>query len=396
MVYKRSFVGYILVQATMVLDLLCHVLAIWTTLPAHSFGVNMFLEYWLSDLHMSRVMFSMIWMSASLISACFVLLTGRMVDRHGSQTTLRILYPFYAFSIVALGFVQHVIALACVLTLMRITGPEAVAIITNIATVQKHPEHTAKALSVLAWGESIFMFSPPLVLYAIQQIGWRHTIHIFSIAVVLMLLPSLCLHIPHTPKTVTETNNANIPIITYLFIIQNTVFSLFWSGFNLFVIDIMRENGFDASKSSLGVFVPLSIGFIGATLVMGCVFDRFKSYIVYMLSVVIFVLSGCMIWSLYLTWWSLWVCFFVYGWCVGSQLILYTLVFAKYAEECLARVQSIHNAFGMFATGVAPVLFSVCKEWFGVYSYMIIGISIGLVCINVMVLCRYTHCFSRF
>lgn len=380
----------------MVWDLICHVFAIWSTLPAQSFGVNMFLEYWLNDLQITRVMFSMIWLTSSMISACFVLLTGRIVDRYGSQNTLKIFYPVYVLSVTGLGFVNDAITLACALTLMRITGPEAVSIIVNIATVQKHTEHTAKALSVLAWAESIFMFAPPLVLYAIQQIGWRYTIHILSITIAFMMVPSTCLHIPHQPKTNTPTNNNNIPRFLYLFMVQNAVFNLFWCGLNLFAIDIMRERGFGAFEGSFGIFVPLSVGFVGSTLVMGWIFDRCKQHVVYIMNLVTLVVAGTMIWTLFLTPWTLWVCFFIYGWCVGSHVILYTLIYIKYAKESLARVQSMHNGLGMIALGLAPVLFSICKEWFGSYSYVIVMISALIMVINIIILGSYTRCFFVF
>lgn len=356
-------------------------MSILTTLPAQSFGINMFINIWIEEFETTRVYLSFVWLIASMVSGICVIFNGHLIDKFGVKICIRIIYPCYILCVWLVHQTVNITQLSVLICLMRILGPESIGTISYISICQWFEKNRGKAFSFLSILDCIFMGAPSVIIMLISNYGWRETYIFFAIYVSVMLLPAILFIKNKINETIENESSEIIPFNFKLYahlVLNNFIFCIFWSGANIHAIDYFHR----LNAKEIGMFIYLSstFGIIAGSLISGRILDKCNNkQKIKILAISHLCLSGIIIWSTQLGYYDSIVYGFSYGMMCGCNFTCYSVVYPSlFGTNDLGKIQAMNNGIGMFATGSGPLIFSFCKLWFGSYYWCSIIISIFL------------------
>lgn len=410
-------------------------LAVISSMVGHSFGVTMFLNSWQQEFNLSKIDFSWIWLIACVLSGLLTFVFGFLIEKFGASKILHLVSIIYICVISSLSFVQEIYQLGILITLTRLLGPEIIMLICQTTIAKWFDKKLGKVTSTITWVEMLFMAGPIAINACIINFGWRNTYRIIAGLNLLLLIPinliivnkpsdKNCLpdgnyltrnniqtdvetpdvetpdvETPdvktpdvktpdvetldvETPDVETQTaNKAYYNPLYWILIIANTLFGLFWSGFNIMAPDIL---GLTNTETGLYLFLPITITLIVGATMSGLLIDYFDKIkiIIYCIILQVF-LSILIIVSAYLVNTNDVIIFGIfYGLVIGQWITCFGVIFAKiFGVQDLAEIQGISVAFAVISSGVGPVLMSYSElAWGGYHVYCwIIGILISFV-----------------
>ena len=384
-------------------------LAIISTMPAQSFGINMFVDHWIKDFNVNRIDISYIWLIASILSGFLVIFFGKLVDHINLKLLVCIIYPIYCLSILMISFSPNIYILALCICLMRILGPESIGTITSVTNANWYKDNLGKINSILALLDTIFIASPSILNYFITEFGWRHTYIYLSIAITCLLIPSL-LFIVKNPDNYkisdeeqniedtneTENEQDGIPFNTviknpiyWMMIISNFIFGLFWSGFNINAVDYFKNIiQFTSTQTSIIVFIPITVGVILGSISIGYFIDKYGNNT--NKNIIGFNIIGmaiCIIWYTFIS--NIVEVVFaslIYGILIGIYGTSMTTIYPNlYGLKEIGSIQAFHNGIVMFSTGLGPLFFNVININQGSYTYCNYYLSVILLLLGLII-----------
>ena len=389
-------------------------LAIISTMPAQSFGINMFVDHWVKDFNISRIDISIVWLIASMLSGFLIILIGKIIDKINMKLTISIIYPLYCASIFLISFSSNIIILGICLSMMRIFGPESIGTITSVVNANWFKNDLGKINSILALLDTIFIASPSIINFFILNFGWRKTYIYFSIIISCLLFPSLLFMIKNPENYKLETNQNNIiesdieeqcieeeedgksfkivlrDKIYWLMILSNFIFGLFWSGFNLNAVDFFKNIvGFTSTETSIIVFIPITIGVIIGSIAIGYIIDKSKNNKKKnIIGLDLTLLSICIIWFAFITnVYEIILLSLIYGIFIGIYITSMATIYPNlYGLKEIGSIQSFHNGIVMFSTGLGPLFFNIINNNQGSYIYCNFYLSFILACISILII----------
>lgn len=356
-------------------------IAILSTLPAQSFGINMFIEHWLSEFQTDRITLSVIWLIASSISGIFVIFNGYILDKIGVKLSIRIVYPIYIVSVWLMSYAINIYQLAVLICLMRIFGPESIGTITFVSNCNLFNENRGKMFSIFSLLDWLFIAAPSLLNILITNNGWRNTYIYISTVVTAFLMPSI-FFIRNVKKVVdesSETESKPFNWVIYLHLIfNNMVFALFWSGSNIHAVDYYSKlTTYEVANT---IYLPIPFGLAIGSLCTGYYIDKLKDqYKIDLLAFAQFILSIIIFFSMFVIPRTAILFGLIYGIFVGIQITSYNVIYpCVFGTENLGKIQAFSNGLVMLCMGLGPTLFSMCKKYNGDYELCIQGITITL------------------
>lgn len=378
--------------------LLLNCLAIISTTPGHSFGINMFVDNWIKDFKTNSIIISSIWTIASLISGIFVIYLGKIIDTFGAKKVLNITYPLYIICLFLIGLSNNIYMLGTLICFMRILGPESIGTISYVILCKWFSKNKGKVFSLLALLDTIFIISPAFINILIKQFNWRITYLILASIICLFLIPSIFLISDNPEKYGIEISNQSQDsdndksfkqiikdIIYWLIVLNNFVFGFFWSGFNINAADIFNINAnFSKSDTANLVFIPITIGVLIGSLLIGLFIDKINNkYKLFLFSFCFIVFSLIIyLYSLISNSITIIINSLIYGIFIGINITNTSILFpCLYGYKDLAKKQSLHNGFILFSTGIGSLLFSIIKYFYNSYNLIFYVISL-LLCFN--------------
>ena len=100
--------------------LISNIFSNFSTIPGHSFGINMFVKYWIEDFKISNFYISVLWLFSCIISGIYTSYIGKIVDKYGVRKTSCILYPLYMICLYSMSFVYNIYIFSLIFCLIRI------------------------------------------------------------------------------------------------------------------------------------------------------------------------------------------------------------------------------------------------------------------------------------
>ncbi len=185
-----------------------------------TFLISLFVASFTDALDISRMQFSWIYSTATLVSALILPLAGKYLDqvkvRYVSLTVAVILIIFSLLT----ASMQHIAVMALALFGLRFCGQGLMILVGSTATARYFDVGRGKALSLAGLGISIgeFVF-PFLVTLMLLNVGWRLSWIFLAVLVVLIFIPAIIWLIPlshvyqlpslggHTLKPMLEEQN---------------------------------------------------------------------------------------------------------------------------------------------------------------------------------------------
>ena len=392
-------------------------LAVISSMPGHSFGVTMFLDSWQEDLNLSKINFSWLWLIACVASGILTVIFGFLIGKFGASKIMPLVSIIYLAVVIGLSFVEEIYQLGILITLTRLLGPEVIMLICQTTIAKWFDKKLGKVISSITWIEMIFMAAPIAVNAAIISLGWRNTYRIIAGLNCLLLIP-INLVIVDSPEkknclpdgeerptidneidpegVTVEDSKAYYNPMYWMLVLANTLFGLFWSGFNILAPDII---GLSNTDTAMYLFLPVTITiFIGAT-TGGYILDRIdRTQTVIYCTILKFLISILIILNSYIEGDTNFIITFgvFYGFIIGQWITCMGTIFAKlFSKKDLAEIQGISVALAVISAGVGPMLIGYTKLVWGSYVILcwILGLLIfGIGCFFVWALTFYYYC----
>lgn len=371
--------------------LISNIFSNFSTIPGHSFGINMFIPYWINDLKITNFYISILWLLSCIISGIYTTYLGKIVDTYGVRKTSCILYPLYMICLYSMPFVYDVYIFSFIFCLIRILGPETIYTITYVSNTQWF-DKLGKVFSIISIFDTIMISTPLLINYLIKLYGWRNAFLYFTIILNILLLPNYIIIKNKITNRVIFENNQVINYdtsISYKNVIKKPHYwCMVLNGFLLniinvgFTINIIQFINTYYNKNTYiinYIFPCITIGSTISCVLIGGIYDyfsfKYNMRIFYTLEflLILILLKTMYFFNIY----TLSISFFLYGFIMGSITTSYGILYPKlYGKKEIGSIFSLHNGIVLIGGGLGPLFFNLCFTTTNNYSLIIISIVI--------------------
>jgi MFS family permease len=351
------------------------------TLPGRTQGLGLITEPLLADLQLSRIDYASINLWATLIGSLFCLPCGRLVDRAGSRVVLTGLAVALGLTVVAMGQLTGMIAVAAAITLTRGFGQSALSVVSLALVGKWFNDRISYAMGVYSLLVGIgFVTAFPLVGQSVLANGWRFTWTVVGWSLLLVLAPLAWLFVRNglaptlttTDRTVEHQDSLTLAEALrspsfWVFALASSLFGLVYSGISLFNQSILEQRGFDATVYHTVLVVSTLLGlaanFGGGWLAMRWPLQR-------LMGVGMAVLAGSL---LLLPVVASYGQVMAYGLMMGVAGGVVTVVFFSvwrqvYGSEHLGRIQGAAQMMTVLASALGPLALAYSLDRTGSYD----------------------------
>jgi len=403
----------------------CSLLTVATS-AGHSTGINIFVEFFIRDLGVSRTAFSGIWTVALAISSVMTPIAGLVLDRYGVRTTVALAGALQSVALVGLSHARSAMALALWFSLLRFSGPECLVVCGSTTVNRWFVRHRGKACAIKGFFDNLMMLFPAIMYPVLAAWGWRATLRglaalfgalcaVGAAAVCdspedMGLLPDLrgggssrgggkgggaagWVGVPGGSDGCDEEEGGRggarhlagrreegkaqdwsfraaigTPVFWAL-TLTDSLYSLFWAGLNMHAFDFFALRGL-AHSDVASLSIPFSVCLCAAALAGGSAVDRLSSAAKLRAFGLITVgLAGTMVLGCYATtWWRSAVFYVMYGALNGLKACVEQILMADlFGRASLGGINSVWIAFHTLSSGLGPLLFGWQRERTGDY-----------------------------
>ncbi|MDE6432139.1 MAG: MFS transporter [Opitutales bacterium] len=301
-------------------------LVIILSLPGQSMGFCAFTEPILQTTGLSRNLFSTIYMCATMLGCCGVLVSGPLIDRLGVKKSLIFTLPIWTLTLLMFGMCDKLkITLGSTLSnnvfftlfftssifMLRLLGQNILPLLGRLEVVRIFPEHQGLAIASCVFFVSICNgITPAFMNWLAQNNDWQHAFRTlsFSGAILFFVVVFFLTEEPIYDIKHDESHEKNDRYIHLEFHSRTALLktSIFWcitsalclnafigSGTVVHIVDIFRERNVSAS-AALNSYIPLSIATVTAGFIFGKLVDlnRLKTCLILMFLSQFFGLTG--------------------------------------------------------------------------------------------------------
>eukprot|EP00041_Stephanoeca_diplocostata_P035527 m.1257623 g.1257623 ORF g.1257623 m.1257623 type:complete len:456 (-) comp24715_c0_seq24:3547-4914(-) len=421
--------GVVVVFSAMLLDI--------CTSPGHSTGLNIFMDYLIRDIDMSRTSLSLTWTIALVISSCFTPVAGMAIDRIGVQPIVAMSTVAFAASLVGLSTATTPLMLCVYMSLMRFSGPQCMYVCATTTVNRWFVRKRGIAAVVRSLDECILVGFPEVIASTIATIGWRHTYRLLA-AVVCGLGGCAALLLRTDPESqgllpdgdgtlqshTTRANSAGSsveessqnskrgmsaitkhqgrgddasvydPTWEFADVIRSatfwkicgctTTFSLFWAGMNLHAMDIFATHGLTSDEIA-PLTVAFGFAFTAGSIFTGTIIDKASTAQRLRLITRSYGAVTVCIWLISVPPGGTFAInsfhraagwYLAYGIVCGVNLCINSILVADiFGRKVLGSLNGTLMAFTTASSGIGPLLFGACRDYTGGYRPVILALT---------------------
>ncbi len=266
------------------------------TAPGQTIGVSAFTDHLIDALETSRSAVSTAYMVGTLTGAVALPFVGRWIDRAGVRHTLSITGIAFAAAVMFVGSAQNIIMLAMAFVGLRMLGQGSLSLIGTTGIVVWFENRRGFALALSGMGAMAMMALSPLAFGAlINAVGWRTTWLVLGLIIATVLVPLARFAIVDRPEVLGQLPDGVIvsgadPYRQRSFTVSEALWTpAFWTLTSLTILmgavstgltfhntDLLGERGLTETQAAT-VFVPLLVGSVSSSFVVGWLTDRVPS-----------------------------------------------------------------------------------------------------------------------
>ncbi|MDR1435507.1 MAG: MFS transporter [Puniceicoccales bacterium] len=373
-------------------------------MPGHTVGISPFVEPLIATLGISRVHWSNIFFTATLLSTLMLPLFGGLFDRIGSRRAATYCGISLGLTLLFLGNMNSIITYSCQFVspviattgtlfvgffLLKLLGQNLVPLVSRMMVLHWYDNKSCRMVGLSGILVSvIFGPTPRLTQMLITQFGYSHAWKIWGAAVLCLFAPIIWATCRDTPQSIGMELDAkpqqNIPdhrtapkdktrrqalasVDFWIFTLATAISIVTTTGIHIHIVDIFRETH-SCSSDTMGIFIPMAIVSATGSFLFGAIFDRIS---IYYCLLAIFAANALTMESLeYVSlWWGLYLFIFF----SGINLALYGIIFSvpwpklfgrKHLGQIMSAVAFIVLIFG----AIAPSIFAYARA-FGSYLF---------------------------
>ncbi|MDR0715743.1 MAG: MFS transporter [Puniceicoccales bacterium] len=387
------------------------------SLPGQSMGFCAFTEPILRTTGLSRTTFSIIYMAATILGGCGILVSGKLIDYFGIRKSLLLALPLWALTLFCFGscfalyeLVHYAISwenfsavffLIC-LSMMRFLGQNVLPLLGRMQIVRTFSGSEGFAIAIYGFFVSSSRgFVPQTMRSLAKHDNWEHALRVLSLSgLALFFLILFFWHDrsevePVQPPLKKKVQCKQLPFVSKGQLLKTPVFwciasalcmnEFIGTGTAIHIVDIFRERGIP-ENIALGSYVPLSIATVIAGFFFGKLMDlgKIKANILLMFLAQFFGLLG-------LDFSQDYGCVMLYalsmGTTWGAHRVLLVAAWSKiFGQEHIGEIYGIVYFLSTIAGAISVPLMSLFRHQFG--SYFPLMYILQFVIILCTILCR--------
>ena len=273
---------------------------------------------------------------------------------------------------IALGLVRHYLFLPLALLGLRFAGQGLMTHISQTVLGRHFHEDRGKALSLSSLGFSVGeMVFPLFIALTIPVVGWRTSLALNAVFLLLVLLPALRAFPLEEFAEPTGSGSAAAGTTGHWKLLKDPVFwtlapaivllSLTNTGFFFYQLVLAESRGWPAAWYSL-IFTGYAMSRFSFGLVGGTLVDRVGARRLFSLHMVPLILGFVLI-AFVSARWAAVVFLFLAGVSLGSSPPIKSALFAElHGTAGLGGVRSIYTAFMVLGTALGPMIFGAILD----------------------------------
>jgi len=201
---KSAFAGWWMLLAAS--------LAAFLSGPAQTFSVSAFVDPMISDLGMSRSLFSTIYSVGTLTSAGVLLIVGRQIDRYGSRIVITVSAIIFAAALATLSIASGVITLLIGFSLLRSFGSSVLNLGARTLVPRWFHRRIGLAFSLFGLAGMLSQaLIPPVNNWLIGEFGWRMAWRLNGFLILLVLVPIVAIVVRNRPEDLGQLPDGAAP-----------------------------------------------------------------------------------------------------------------------------------------------------------------------------------------
>jgi len=368
-------------------------LAVFFTGPGQTYGTSAFVDPMITELGMSRSLFSTLYSAGTLASAAMLMLLGRQIDRRGTRLVLTLATAGLALGTFALGTANGPALVLVGFALTRSCGQGLMGLAARTLVPHWFVRQRGRAFSLLGLASTASLaLIPPVHERFISGLGWRTAWFVDGAFLLLVLVPIFFLFVRNRPEDVGQFPDGERPIgdeaiaaasaeaergLTLRQAFRTFAFwglagasvvpSLVVTGLAFNQVAIFTDKGLPASLAAT-TFTAESLAALPTTLLVGWVVDRYPvryvlaaGQVALGLAMVVLLLSDGVVMAL------------VYSalrgasgalWMIGADVAWPQY----YGRKYLGSIRGFGFGVGIFGSALGPLPFGIAYDTLGGYT----------------------------
>ncbi len=385
-------------------------------LPGQSMGFCAFTEPILRTTGLSRNMFSMIYMYATMLGCCGVLIGGPLIDRLGIKRSLLLTLPIWTLTLLCFGICDrveelatkffstqyfHIIFFITLICFLRLLGQNVLPLLGRVQIVRIFNKKQGLAIASCGFFVSICNgITPTFMNWLAQNDDWQHAFRILSLSGIILFF--IVVFFLTEPPIYTIESKTNIPAkkeIRLEFSSKKELLKMpiFWcitfalclnafigSGTVVHIVDIFREKNVSESIA-LGSYIPLCI----ATTIAGFIFGKLTDLNQIKLCIILMFLSQFLgLTGLSLIEYKFFIGLYIIsiGGTWGGYGVLLTAAWSKiFGPKHIGNILGLVYFLATIIGAISVPLMSIFKHIFG--SYFVLLNIIRVIIISCIIFC---------
>ncbi|WP_226659550.1 MFS transporter [Pseudalkalibacillus hwajinpoensis] len=384
-------------------------IAVFFSGPGQTYGVSVFIDYYIQEFGWSRSLVSGIYSTATLAAGLLLFIVGRLVDKYGQRRMMLTIGAFLAVACFWNSFVVGPVMLFIGFFMLRLFGQGSMTLIPNTLVPQWFILKRGRALSFMAIGGFLSSASfPPLNTWLISSFGWENAWRILGIALIVVFLPVVYFIVKNKPEDIgllpdhavskkrlaerreekleeeeeDEEFEVNWTVkeamrtrAFWLILFCVSIPALVNTGLTFHLFSILGEQGVPGSTAAIILSIMAIVGF-PVTMVSGFILERVHVHIVLGLSFV-----GQIMFLLLLTQVQSYLLAIVFAvlWGIigGIERITLNIIWPNYfGREHLGSIKGIATTTMVIGSAFGPLPFGIAFDLFGGYTEILLIILI--------------------
>ena len=364
------------------------------TSPGQTYAVSIFIEYFITDLGVSRGMVSTLYTFGTLIGSFVLPLVGRQIDRRGPRLVMMLITLLFGLACIYMGFVSNVVTLGLGFVFIRMLGQGSLGLVSNNVINQWWVQRRGTMLGVSGLLVSLVGLGviPGIINWLIPIYGWRVTYMLLGLVLVIGFTPLVLLLVRDQPelyglqpdglvtastaedkiRTLANEEHWTLPearrtLSFWVLGLGLAAIAMLSTGLFFHMVSIFTDNGLDATTAAW-VYLPIAVSTALVNLGSGVLVDRIPVRI--LLAVALLLQTTSLIMAQYLQGVEL---SFVYGIILGATMGLMSTAhgvgWAKYfGRKYLGSITGVGTTILIVGAALGPMPLGIARDGLGSYN----------------------------
>lgn len=380
------------------------------TSPGQTYAISIFLEYFITDLGISRGMVSTLYTAGTLTASFALPFVGRQIDRRPARVMVAIIAGLFGLVCLYMGLVQNAVMLLFGFIGVRMLGQGSLGMVSTYIINQWWVRRRGMMMGISGVVMSLLgmgMF-PSLINWMIPQFGWRTSYMILGVVLLLVMAPVGFLlfrdrperygltpdssarpggGVPSLPVAEEEWTAAEARRTPAFWIVAAglAAMSMLGTGLMFHMVSIFSDNNLSAAAAA-AVYVPIAMTTAVVTLFSGILVDRLP--VRFLLAVALWLQAAALLMALTLDGVAIAIAYgIVLGSMSGLQRTISSVVWAKYyGRKHLGSISGMASTIFVASSALGPMPMGVARDMLGSYQTTLMLLAIIPIGLSVLAL----------